>query len=134
MPWLKTVGCECTECGPDPCTPGCFCELSPNDLIQIGADDHYDVSACTPVDRELSVSVYNYADCGSGGSPAYYYQIEIYADASLIYDSGCITGNLSATAVTMPAGTLDLNIVVTPYCSGSACTSGGNGSWEVVIP
>jgi hypothetical protein len=133
MAWLKTVGCDCEECGPDSCTPGCFCEISPNDLI-FDTDQHYDVSACTPVDREITISVSDYEACDTGGSPDYYYRIEIYADAALIYDSGCITGNLSPTDATLPAGTADLNIVVTAYCSGAPCESGGGGSWLVEVP
>lgn len=133
MAWLKTVGCNCPECGPDPCTPGCFCEIAPNDSLQIAVDDHYDVSGCSPVDRELTVEVYSYSAC-AGPTPNYTYRIQIFADAVSIYDSGCTTGNISLVGVTMPAGTSDLNIVVTPFCTGSACESGGTGSWQVRIP
>lgn len=131
MAWLKTVGCDCPECGPDPCTAGCACSFNANDAVQVGHDDTYDWTSVNAIDHDISVAVTNYAPCDAPISAPYYYRIQIDADGVSIYDSGCITGNLS-TSTTVPAGTLALRIRVTPYCTAVDCAEfGGAGDWAV---
>lgn len=133
--WIKQVGCDCPECGPDPCTAGCACTFNAND--QIFTDDNtYDWTSVNSVDHDISIAVTGYANCDTGFSACgfdllHWFQIRVYADLTLLYDSGCIHANFSTTA-TVPAGTTTLRIVIDDPCGAHCgCESGGGGSWEV---
>lgn len=42
----------------------------------------------------------------------------IYADASSVYDSGCVTTSTTPSDVTIPAGTTDVRVYVDCPCGG----------------
>jgi hypothetical protein len=133
--WIKQVGCDCPECGVDACTEGCVCDFY--DGNNIFAYDHtYDWTTFNAIDHDIAIDVENYGACDTGYSACgydltHYFQIEIYADATLIYDSGCVSANLTSS-VTVPADTVDLRIVVSDPCGGHCgCESGGLGDWYV---
>lgn len=123
--WIKQVGCECEECGPDPCTDACICnfyrELEPN------VDETLDVTGLFIVEHEISIELLG-GDChllGGGDGPRYQ-RIQVYGNSSLIYDSGCISGGISTT-IFIPAGTTSLNLINTYDCT-SICESDGPNS------
>lgn len=110
------------------CGGGCGCEfgveVEPND------DFTFDVTGlfCWAHDVQVDIDpfeCYFFAEAGGGFNVASR-RIEIYANAVLIYDSGCVHAGIT-TNVTVPAGTTSLRIVNTYDCAGQ-CESGGDGS------
>lgn len=67
---------------------------------------------------------------GGGGLTPFGSEIQIYANGTLIFDSGCVTGDNSYT-VTVPAGTTSLHCVGTASCD-ITCTDPGDLDESVV--
>jgi hypothetical protein len=123
MAFLRTVGCECSECGPDPCTAGCECDLFQS--IEFDGDDTLDVTGQFVFAQNLSVTQDSWT-CEDGGVfVTGSSQIQVYANGSLLYDSGCVSGAISTT-VSIPAGTTILRLVHVHDCLNQ-CDSGGVG-------
>lgn len=122
--YIKAVGCDCPECGPDPCDPGCVCDLFIG--LEFSEDNTYDVTGQFVLEHDLSVTQASWT-CAffGGGFFTGSSRIYVYANASLLYDSGCVSGAISAT-VTIPAGTTSLRLVHVHDCL-SQCESGGVG-------
>lgn len=109
MPWLKQVGCECEECGPDPCTSGCetFCNLSLDTAGgESGYDQTFDVTGDFGSARNIFIDfeAFTIKD-----------QLLIDANGVNIYDSGCIGGNVTPT-VLVPAATTSARVRIIPHC------------------
>ena len=118
--WLKTAGCECAVCGPDPCTAGsCLCNLT---LSTSGGDEGYthdfDASSDFVTARDIYIDFESYTVKD---------QLLIYADGVLVYDSGCIGAHVTPT-VTIPAGTLIVTVTIVPNCEGTIGTA-----WDLYI-
>ena len=117
MAWLKTVGCQCPECGPDPCTPGCPCNVSE---IHSGGNEGFDQtfdlnSSGHPLGAAASLDVdYDFDVVVSD-------QIQVYIDGVLEYDSGCVLGT-GGTTIALPAGAETVRVVITAQCAGSGDT------------
>lgn len=112
--WLKQVGCECVECGPAPCTGAdCICNLSLNtDGGDAGYDETFDVTGQFPTAQDLGIDLETYTIQD---------ELLIYADGTLVYDSGCIGAHVT-TAVSIPAGTTSIRVVIVPDCAGGTGT------------
>ena len=120
MPWLKTVGCECPECGPDPCTTAC-CSLDIGDQSAGDTVDTYDVTGKFTVDHSIFIRVT--ADAGGGATARF----QVAFNGSTLYDSGCISSSSASTTVTGPSGTTSIVVTITAPCSG------GTSGWDYVI-
>jgi hypothetical protein len=123
--WIKQVGCDCEECGPDQCTDACVCDFTA--YIEVNQDLTFDVTDLFIVAHDMSIFI-EPVEChywGGGDGPAYS-RLQVWANGSLIYDSGCVSGGISTT-VTIPAGTTSLNLINTYDCN-SLCESGGPGN------
>lgn len=115
MDWLKTVDCECAQCGTGPCdTLACICSLN---LNTAGGNDGYSqifpISISSPLALYIQFTTYIVKD-----------RLVITADGTTVYDSGCIsTGSspISAT-VTIPSGTSSVVVTVFPNCEGTTST------------
>lgn len=118
--WIKQVGCECAECGPDECTAGeCLCNLNLNTAGgDAGYDETFDVTGDFVSNRDIYVDFESYTIKD---------QLIIKANGSTIYDSGCIGAHVTPT-VTVPGGTTSVEIIVVPDCEGGTGTA-----WTVAI-
>lgn len=122
--YIKSIGCDCPECGADTCDTGCACDFAAN--IEFDGDDTYDVTGQFIVEKSLSVTQASWT-CAffSGGVHTGSSQIKVYANSVLIYDSGCVSGAITAI-VTVPSGTTSLRLVHVDDCL-SECESDGVG-------
>lgn len=116
--WLRSVNCECLNCGEDPCDEtACFCNLN---LNTAGGDDGYsnifDVTGEFPSDRDITVEFATYVVKD---------RLVITANGSPVYDSNCIAtdGTPVSTTVTIPAGTTSVTVTVIPNCAGTTGTA-----------
>lgn len=115
--FIKSVGCDCPECGPDPCTAGgCFCD---------GGLTAFATSAGTDSDSRATygsflVDTEVYLEFGIGPEVCSKARLTIKADGVTIYDSGCLTYGSYTDSVTVPAGTALLELIVDAGCD-SAC-------------
>ena len=118
--WLKTVDCECAGCGSTPCSVDeCLCAV---DLNTSGGDDGYDHTFDTTGDftsaRDVYVDFQSYTVKD---------QLRIYANGTLVYDSGCIGAHVTPT-VSIPSGTTSVRVEVVPNCD-----SGSGTAWILSI-
>lgn len=113
MAFLKNAGCECAECGPDPCTSGC-CAFSTGEVFgNTSASDVYDVTGDFALERDIIISW----SLGPGGTN--YARLQVFADGVEIYNSGCVNAGPGASEnATVPAGTLEITVTVTADCDG----------------
>lgn len=106
MGWFKTVGCDCPECGPDPCTAGCACTFEETFTTTVGFEgttgDTWDVTGQFIIEQDLEII------CANTGATR---QVIVKADGVTIYDSGSTSGGIS-TVVAVPAGTTSLQLVL----------------------
>ena len=114
--WIPALGCECTECGPDPCTPGCACTFTASEFGDTGGSYVYDVTGQFVFESDLSITFVAPAPTATA-------RLQVYADGVSVYDSGCISTGASAT-VAIPAGTTEIEAVVT------ICVSTGEDDWS----
>lgn len=90
-----------------------FCDLTVDAAGgDAGFDQTFDVTGDFPSDRNVFVDFETYTVKD---------RLMIYADASLVYDSGCISGNVTPTVV-IPSGTTSARVHVIPNCDGTATT------------
>lgn len=116
MAFLKNAGCECAECGPDPCTSGC-CAFATGEVFgNTSASDVYDVTGDFALERDISIVW----EVGPGGSN--YARLQVFADGIEIYNSGCVNaaGGSPLPTATVPAGTEEITITVTAGCDGGS--------------
>lgn len=112
MPWIKTVGCDCPECGPDACTPGCVCNFSYSNLASASYTDSLDVTGQFIIGQNLNVFIN--PDVLSSG------RLEVSA-GSASWDSGCRGPTSSAsTTLAVDAGTTAIDITFTYGCDSGA--------------
>ena len=128
MPWLKTVGCECPECGPDPCTEGCACDLG---VVSLGTS-----GSGSPTDTYDVTGKFTYAHAMflratiSGPAGAITCRFRFSFNGSVLYDTGYVTstGTSLSTTVSGPAGTTSIAVQIecdrTPY---------DEGGWDYVV-
>lgn len=106
MPWLKTVGCDCPECGPDPCTAGCACTFHNIYVTAEGTvgiiTEHASAGSNFIVSHSVDIEIQ--IDAGT-------LTFDLYADGVLIYSSGVITVGTTFGSATVPAGTATLTAV-----------------------
>jgi hypothetical protein len=121
MAWLKTVGCDCDDCGPDACTPACDCLLSYFDSGTSDWSDVIDLVGQFIPGNELMI---NY-QLGATDEPGCNGQVLVWVDGDLIFDSGCVSGNLDPTGyvIAFPAGAAVLEYEVTVDCTPGYCSS-----------
>jgi hypothetical protein len=116
MAWLKTVGCECDECGPDPCTAGCPCGIYIETFIPAGTSgiwsEFFDTTDEFIFDHDVDVFQSNLGSVKA---------VSIFADGVLVH-SGSYTGAALTVTITIPAGTTEIEIQVD--------TTGTSGSLE----
>jgi hypothetical protein len=113
--WLKTVGCECDECGTTACaTDACLCSL---DLNTSGGDAGYDHTFDTTGDFTSTRDIYP-----DFQSYTVKDQLLIYANGVLVYDSGCIGAHVTPT-VSIASGTTSVRVQVVPNCEGTVGTA-----------
>jgi hypothetical protein len=119
MPWLKTEGCECPECGDFPCDPGCACDFSVGDTgtqFDLPYFASYDVTGQFILPRNLVIDIVSSAG-GAGISFA------VFADAVELYASGCVTDLDLLISVPVPVGTTNITI------SFGACLGLDTAEW-----
>ena len=112
---VKSKGCECANCEDDPCEEGvCFCNLTLNTSGgDAGYDNTFDVTGDFVGARNIAVDFESYTVKD---------QLLIYANGSLIYDSGCIGAHVTPT-VSVPGGTTTARVVVVANCEGTTGTA-----------
>ncbi len=111
MPFLKTVGCGCPGCGPDPCTSPSCCTIGETDA-GTGVFEHtFDVTGQFPVAADVSLQA-SFAANGTGA------QLELIANGVSVFSTGCVTNYDSTHTETIPAGTTELKVKLT-FCSGA---------------
>jgi hypothetical protein len=105
----------CLNCSSDPCVEAdCFCNLTLNTAGgALGYDETFDVTGDFTSARNIYIdfNAFTVKD-----------QLLIYANGSLIYDSGCISGNVTPT-VNVPSGTTSARVVVVPDCASTGVTA-----------
>jgi hypothetical protein len=111
MPWLKTVGCDCPDCGPDPCTPGCLCTFAETAGGTASDDITWDVTGQFIIEHDINYLFAGEVDPGN-------YRLQILADGVTLFDSGCVT-DPGGGILTIPAGTTSLRIIITVGCGGT---------------
>lgn len=121
MPWLKTVGCDCPECGPTPCDAGCFCGFAYATDDGGPVSTAFDVTGQFITDHDLSF------DFATGPEPTASWNFEITLDGVSVFSSGCILFGSSGTVIAVPAGTTEIGLIVTD-CSGIEI-----GGWVVYL-
>lgn len=110
------------------CNSCCGCDIDVAHNDGTGGDTTLDVSDQFYEAHDVAINVTGgtcnrSAGCGGGGFQPEYWRSRIYANGSLIYDSGCITGNVSTT-VNVSAGTTSLRFLTETDCN-NCCESGG---------
>lgn len=108
--WIKQVGCDCPECGPDPCTDGCACDFFYSDDVTASFSTSIDVTGYFTTSHDLYISI-NPDDPSSG-------RIQVTAGTAS-WDSGCISssgGTAVDTVITVPAGVTSIDLVFTYGC------------------
>lgn len=109
--WIKQVGCDCEECGPDPCTPGaCLCNLALNtEGGEAGYSQEFDTGTGFVSARDLYIVFESFGIKD---------QLLIIADGITVYDSGCVGtfGTPLTPTVTIPGGTASVVVQVIPHC------------------
>ncbi len=111
-----------------PCNNCCDCDVAVAHDDGADGDTTLDVTGQFYAAHNLAITVIGancaklMGPCGGGTGPEKW-RVQVYADGALIYDSGCISGNLSHT-VSVPAGTTELRFVTNTNCD-SCCESGG---------
>lgn len=123
MPWLKTVGCDCPECGDDPCDPGCPCTFFATDQDVDSRTDIYDVTGQFIISHDLSIQVAVDASVFASAS------FEVFADGVSVYSSGCLVSTGDSTVVSIPAGTTEISITIVTVCGGGDPTP----AWDYVL-
>ena len=125
MGWFKTVGCECSECGPDACTPGeCICNL---DLNTAGGEAGYDQNFDVTGDFVSARDIYPVFESFTVKD-----QLIIDADGVNVYDSGCVgtVGTPLTPTITIPGGTTSVRVRVIPHCDPG---DSGETAWTLAI-
>lgn len=120
IPVLTCGDAEPCAC-PSPCDAMCFCNLTLDTAGgESGYDETFDVTDDFVADRDIYVDfeAYSIKD-----------QLLIDADGVNIYDSGCISGNVTAT-VTVPAGTTSARVQVLAHCDAG---QPGTTAWTLSI-
>jgi hypothetical protein len=114
--FIRSVGCSCPECGPDPCIEtACFCETSPQVIASADTQSaNYNTYGSFPADRDIDIEVGVGPGSGNTGRGV------IKADGTTMYDSGCLSNGLYFDVATVPAGTITLEIIATAPCSTGA--------------
>jgi hypothetical protein len=112
MAFLKTVGCECPDCGPDECTGGCPCDVSVSDTgVNVGYDQTFNLnSSGDPLGNDASLVIDYDMDTVIAD------QMRVYIDGVLAYDSGCVL-NTGGTTITVPAGSTTVRVVIIDDCT-----------------
>lgn len=112
MPWLKTVGCDCPDCGVDPCTPGCQCVFAYDDSQGAAFSTTFDVTGEFITGHDLR---FEYDTRGESGSS---WNFEITIDGVTAYSTGCVYQNTGVHVLSVPAGTIEIGFIITD-CSGT---------------
>lgn len=128
--FIKQTPCDC-PCGATPCAPACECDITVSHDDGAGGDTTVDVTGQFYIEHDLAISVTGgtcnkFVVCGGGAGAPETWRTRVYADAVLIFDSGCTTGNLSTT-VAVPAGTTEVRCVTDVDCD-NCCESDSNGT------
>ena len=109
MAYLKTVGCDCPECPPDPCDPGCECTLFYEESVSGDFSDAIDVTGQFLVAQDIQITIN--PDVLSSG------RLIVTAGAAS-WDSGCVPGGApSSTVITVPGGTTTITVDLTYGCA-----------------
>jgi hypothetical protein len=113
--FVKSLNCLCSTCGTDPCIAElCFCDLTLNTAGgSAGYDETFNVTGDFTAARNIYIDFNSFTVKD---------QLLIYANGSLIYDSGCISGNVTPT-VNVPSGTTSARVVVVPDCASMGVTA-----------
>jgi hypothetical protein len=93
----------------DDCAAGCDCTFSEVETDDNGNSYNYDVTGQFVFAQTLDLHFDHtpFIGCGVG------YRIRLYANSVLIYDSGTVcNGTDIDTTVAVPAGTVDIDVVV----------------------
>lgn len=117
-PYTVTLGAS-NACGSDTGilsiqVESIFCHLTLNTSGgDAGYDQTFDVTGDFSADRNVYVDFESYTVKD---------QLLIYANAVLVYDSGCIGAHVTPT-ILMPAGTTSVRVNVVPNCEGTTGTA-----------
>ena len=110
--WLRTTDCACAGCGPSLCASPFCCTNLDTSGSDAGYYATYNVTGQFVSSTNVNVffEAYTIKD-----------RLTLVANGSNIYDSGCISGNVSPV-VTIPAGTNSIAINVIADCDGGTDT------------
>ena len=111
--WLRTTNCACAGCGPSNCAPPFCCTNLDTSGGDAGYYAVYNVTGQFSSTTNINVffETYTIKD-----------RLVIAADGVNLYDSGCISGNVSPV-VGIPGGTLNVSINVLANCEGTNGTA-----------
>lgn len=117
MVWIKQPpNCDC-GCGADPCTNDCPCTFSDS----FGGTTSQSVTDAVGgqfiTSHNLQYSLAYEIDPAD-------YRLEIYANGSLVYDSGCVHSTTVSGSVSIPSGTTSLRFDITVGCGGRPSAPG----------
>lgn len=120
MPWLKTVGCDCPECGPDPCTAGCYCDFNYSDAQSAAFSTTFDVTGQFITTHDV---LFEYSVNPFSGSE---WIFEITVGGVSVFSTGCLNGVGGSTTISVPAGTTEIGINIVD-CGTEP------GDWEAAL-
>ena len=101
-------------CSLDPCYYGCFCGLI--EVEDSGGDEGFSLTFNFNAVGNNAVFV------ASGDMITVKDQLKVWADATVLYDTGCIAGTFNSGEVSIPQGTTTMKVEVIPNCDGGSGT------------
>lgn len=95
-----------------------FCSIFETDAGTSGAFEHtFDVTGQFPIDADV-VLYANFAADGTGAD------LELLANGSVVFSTGCVTEHDAETTISIPAGTTEIKLRFT-LCSGASSVEWG---------
>ncbi len=98
--FIRSVGCDCPECGPDPCTAGCDCTFNEQANTTDGSTGTVSEDFAAGSNFVIAHTVYIDVVIDSG-----VLVFNLYADAVLVYTTGSIGAGTTSGSASIPAGT-----------------------------